>query len=816
MKAVILAGGLGTRLHPLTIDIPKPMVPILNRPLMSYTVELLAKYGFTDILALLYHQPKIIKSYFGDGKKFGIKIEYVEAAQDFGTAGAVKFACPDIAEPILVISADLLTDINLTEVIKFHRRKQALATMVLTRVENPLPYGIVVTRDNGRIKNFLEKPAWSEVFSDTINAGIYLLEPEAVREIPLRRLFDFGHDLFPKLLKERRPLYGYTASGYWCDIGKLEDYSRCHFEILDGKTDFKIAEERKKDQYLLGAGSMVAEQTEIYRSVIGGNCKIGRGAFLRECIVWDSVEIGPEARLERVIVTNDVKVGPNADLGEGVVVGAGTEIGAEARIRPFIKIWPRKNIEPGASVSRSMIWRERWTRSLFDNFGVTGICNVEITPQFAAALGAAYGSTLGKNTLLAGSRDSHKASRMIYRALVSGVMSVGANLANLEMAPIPVSRYGVRSLKAGGGFHVRKSPFDPEVIDIKFFDADGMDLSSAAEKKIERLFFAEDYPRAMIEEIGEITYPFHRVTEEYREGILAYLDQQGTQSASLKVVIDYSFGAAAQIFPYILGAGGLNVIALGAYIDAGRITKDQQAFEYSLRQMTNIVKSLNADFGVMLDTGGEKIFLCDEKGRLIDGNIALAIMARLALEAKPGTSIAVPVKESSVIEKLARRFQGRVVRTKNSFRGMMELAKADKISFVGENQGGYIYPDFMPSFDGMLSVFKLVDYLEKNKIKLSDLAAEIPKIILLQREVPCSVEDKGLVMRRMLDEVQGVERVEMIDGLKFWHDDDWVLIMLDAVRPIIHLYAEAASPKAAESLIDKYAAGIGSLRKGAR
>jgi mannose-1-phosphate guanylyltransferase/phosphomannomutase len=712
-----------------------------------------------------------------------------------------------------VISADLLTDFDLTRVIQFHRRKKSLATMVLTRVENPLPYGIVITGQNQRIKNFLEKPSWGEVFSDTVNAGIYLLEPEALAPIPSQRPFDFSHDLFPRLLKEHQPLYGVVSSGYWCDIGQLEDYSRCQGDLLAGRVNFPVVGKRVEDSSLLGDGSTVAKQARIHNCVIGRDCKIGSGAFLRECIIWDQVEIGPEAHLERTIITNNVKVGARADLGEGVVVGAETEIGEEAAIRPFIKIWPRKTVEAGASVSRSMIWRERWTRSIFGNFGVTGICNVEITPQFASALGMAYGSTLGKNALVACSRDSHKASRMIYRALVSGALAAGVNIANLEMVPIPVSRYGIRSLNGAGGFHVRKSPFDPEVIDIKFFDAAGIDLTSSAEKKIERLFFAEDFGRTKVEETGELSYPFHRVVEEYRAGILGYLNKRAAPEANFKVVIDYSFGAAAQIFPYILGERGLNIIALGAYIDAGKITKDKHAFDHSLNQMTNIVCSVNADFGVMMDTGGEKIFLCDEKGRVLNGHVALAIMALIALESKRGTTIAVPVKESTIIEQIAKRYHGKVIRTRNSFRGMMELAQSKEVSFVGEGDGGYIFPDFMPSFDGMLSIFNLVGYLAKHKIKLSDLVAEIPRIALLQVEVPCSVEDKGRVLRRMIDAGRDSGRLETIDGLKFWHDEDWALVLPDAARPVIHLFAEAKTPRRAELLLDKYVQRIGLLRK---
>src|SRR3989339_2146202 len=240
MKAIILAGGLGTRLHPLTINTPKPMIPVANRPLMEYIVELLAKHGIRDIIALLFHKPHIIKNHFGDGKEFGVKMSYVEAHEDYGTAGAVKLATEKFNEPFIVISADLVTNFDLTAAIKYHNSKKSSVTILLTRIANPLPYGIVITNGDGRIKRFLEKPSWSEVFSDTINTGIYILDPEILQYIPPGNSFDFSQDLFPLLLGESQPLYGYVAEGLWKDIGNLVEYGKIHTEISLEK-DFKIA-----------------------------------------------------------------------------------------------------------------------------------------------------------------------------------------------------------------------------------------------------------------------------------------------------------------------------------------------------------------------------------------------------------------------------------------------------------------------------------------------------------------------------------------------------------------------------------------------
>ncbi|MBU0502649.1 MAG: NTP transferase domain-containing protein [Candidatus Margulisbacteria bacterium] len=803
MKAILLAGGFGTRLHPLTVNRPKPMVPLVNEPLMSYSLRLLAKHGFTEITALLHHQPEIIKNYFGDGSQFDLQLTYVEAPADYGTAGAVRYACQGEPGPVLVISADLLTEIDLLAAIDFHRARQSLATMVLTRVADPSQFGIVITDKSGQIKQFLEKPSSGEVFSDTINAGIYLLEPEVLNFIPAWKKFDFSLDLFPLLLKKEQPLFGFVGEELWEDIGQIDDYLKVHHKFALKHPASRI----------IGADCEIAEQVKIARSVIGPGCKIAKGAVIEESVLWAGVKVEEGARIFKSVLGSKVKVGARANLHEGVVVGDSTEIGADSEIRPFIKIWPDKVIGEGSTVSRSVIWREHWARSIFGQYGVTGICGVEVTPQFAAALGAAYGSTLAKGSCISASRDEHKASRMIYRGLVAGILSAGIDIANLEAVPIPVNRFDIRSLKSRGGFHVRKSPFDPELIDIRFFDSHGLDLSSAAEKEVERFFCSENFTRTSIEETGELSYPFHRLAAEYRAQIMEHFPAGLFGLTSMKAVIDYSFGSASQIFPSILGDLGLEIIALNAYIDETKITKDKETFEKSWQQMARIVQSTGSSLGVMLDTGAEKIFLCDEQGRIIGGDQSLAIMALMTFDSNIRGSIAVPVTASSIMEELAEKYNGRIVRAKNNSRDLMEKAESKKFAFLGERSGGYIFPAFLPAFDGLFSVCQLIKYLAEKKIKLSELLAEVPAINIKGADLSCLMAEKGKVMRRAFEQIKGVDKVETIDGLKFWHGPAWVLLQPDPTRPLLRLLAEASSNKKAEQLLEKYVRIVESLKE---
>jgi mannose-1-phosphate guanylyltransferase / phosphomannomutase len=779
MKAVVLAGGLGTRLHPLTVNLPKPMVPVANQPLMEYVIYLLRKHKIKDVTALLYHQPNIIKDYFGDGGKFGVNLAYVEAKEDYGTAGAVRFAAQNFKEPFLVISADLITDFDLQAIIKFHQEKKSLATLVLTRVANPLQYGIVITGKDGRIKHFLEKPSWSEVFSDTVNCGIYILDPAVLEYIAPGRPVDFSQDLFPTLLSEGKPIYGYVAKGMWKDIGNLVEYSKINVEIVGGNS-------------------------------LGRNCKIDRSAKLDQCVIWDNVTIGAETRLNKTIVAKDTRIGDRVFCDEGVVIGEECNIGSDTEIKPYVKVWPKRVIEAGSVVSRSMVWRERWARNIFGPYGVTGLCNVEITPEFAAMLGAAYGSFLGKGSRISTSRDSHKASRMIYRALLSGVLSAGVSVSDLEMVPIPVNRYELKSLKSRGGFHIRKSPYDQQVIDIKFFDENGMDLASVHEKKIERLFFGEDFKRMGIEDVGDLNFPFHRVAESYKEGVLGCLDKEAISAGNFKVVIDYAYSSASQIFPSIMGELGIEVIALNAHLDETKITKTRAMFEKAHDQLSQIVKSLGADLGVMLDTGAEKIFICDEKGKVFQGDLELAIMTILFGRSQKKAEIGVPVKASRVIDEVAKKYGIRVIRTKTSVRDMMENCYKGRMKFFGETAGGFIFPEFQCAFDAMFTSLKLLEMLSKSKAKLSEIAAEVPKINMVSKEVSCAAELKGKVLRTIVDAIEG-EEVDLTDGVKVFHGNDWALVLPDPSRPVIHLYAEAETEKQAQKLIDKYVAEIDSI-----
>src|SRR5919109_449757 len=402
MKAVVMAGGEGTRLRPLTSNQPKPMVPMVNRPLMEHIVLLLKKHGMTDIIVTVQFLASLVRRYFGDGEDLGVSLAYATEESPLGTAGSVKNAEGALDEPFLVISGDALTDIDLEKVTAFHREKGALVTVVLSRQPNPLDYGIVIADDEGRIERFLEKPGWGQVFSDTVNTGIYVLEPEIFDYIPPDTPFDFSKDLFPILLEKGAPIYGYVADGYWCDVGNVEAYMRAHQDILDGRVDVSIDGFEISDGVWIGEGAIVDPEARIDGpvvlgehakveagahvrefTVLGNNAVVKSGSFLHRAIVHDNAYIAEGVNLRGCVLGRNADVRRGARLEEGVVLGDEGFVGEDAVLQPNVKIYPFKTVEAGAVIGRSIIWESRGTRTLFGARGVSGLINVDITPDLA-------------------------------------------------------------------------------------------------------------------------------------------------------------------------------------------------------------------------------------------------------------------------------------------------------------------------------------------------------------------------------------------------------------------------------------------------
>jgi NDP-sugar pyrophosphorylase family protein len=364
MKAMILAAGLGTRLRPLTEEISKPMVPIVNRPVMEHIVDLLAKHGFTDLYVNLHYHPDVIKRHFGDGEQWGLSITYSFEEELLGTAGGVKKLEEKLGgDTFLVISGDALTDLDLTALLTFHKTHGCIATLVITPVSDPSKYGVVITDEEGRITGFQEKPSREVAKSFVANSGIYVFEPEVLDMIP-SGFYDFGSQLFPRFLEEGIGFYGYQHTDYWNDVGSLEEYKAGNFDALTGKVKVKIPGVRIGEDVWIGDETIIEEEVVMVGPVcIGAHCEvkqgarlfgplvigdrtiIDEGAILYRGIKWGDSYIGKDAHLMDTIVGWETEIGRGAALLADTVVGHRTVIGEGSIIHPSVSIMPGSIIE---------------------------------------------------------------------------------------------------------------------------------------------------------------------------------------------------------------------------------------------------------------------------------------------------------------------------------------------------------------------------------------------------------------------------------------------------------------------------------------
>ena len=340
MKAILLAGGKGTRLRPLTIHTPKPIVPIFERPFLHYQLDLLKQVAEIDQVVLsLNYQPRRIEEIFGDGSEGGLSIRYVVEPAPLGTAGAVRYAGDSLRESVVVFNGDVLTQVDLAAVIALHRERKAKATIVLTPVENPTAYGLVETDASGRVQRFLEKPKPDQITCDTINAGIYVLEPDTFDRIPVDTPWSIERSFFPSLIERGETFVAYVYRGYWIDIGTPEKYSQVHRDIMDGRfraapfanapsTTWVAPDARVEEGVTLQAPCFVGEGAVIKTgarigaySVVGRHCHVEEHAVVERSILWANTRICQDAAVRRSILGRQCHIGRSATVEDGVVLG---------------------------------------------------------------------------------------------------------------------------------------------------------------------------------------------------------------------------------------------------------------------------------------------------------------------------------------------------------------------------------------------------------------------------------------------------------------------------------------------------------------
>jgi mannose-1-phosphate guanylyltransferase/phosphomannomutase len=834
IRAVVMAGGEGTRLRPMTANQPKPLLPVVNRPIMEHVLRLLKRHGFDETVVTVQYLAAHIRAYFGDGDELGLSLSYATESTPLGTAGSVRNAGDALrSDPFLVISGDALTDFDLSTLVAYHRSKGALVTIALKRVPDPQEFGIVITDDDGRIVRLLEKPTWGQVFSDTVNTGIYVMEPEALDAVAAGENVDWSADVFPRLLAAGAPLYGWIADGYWEDVGTTASYLRAQVDVLNRAVDVDI------DGFELSPGVWIAGGAEVdpdarltgplhigsyakvesgatirAYSVIGSNVIVKRGAALERAVVHDNAYIGPQVVLRGCVIGKRTDIMRAVQAAEGVIVGDDCVVEEEAVLGDGVAVYPSKVIEAGTVQHHSVIWESRGQRSLFGPRGVSGLVNVEITPELCVRLAAAYATTLRKGSLVTVAGDASRAARTFKRAVISALTASAIEVRDLEVSTLPMVRWDVRSSDAVGGIMLRSSPNDGQSIDLVFIDEQGADMSRGAGRKLERVHTRQEFRRAFPGEIAELHFST-RTLDTYVQDLTDRIDTRRLREAALKVVIDCAGGSQALVLPSLLGRLGVDALTVNGRLDQTATTESLASRMSDLERLGELVASSQAAFGLRYDAVGERIALVNEHGELIRDERALLVMLDLVAAESRGRNVALPVTTTRVAEQVCRFHGLNVIWCSTSPDDLTRAAAEPGVAFAADGRGGFVVPEFAPALDGTAAFVRVAGLIARTQLTLSEIDARIPAAAVVRRSVPTPWAARGAVMRAVLEHAADA-RTDTTDGVKvILPDGRWILAIPDPAEAMTHLWAEGLDTADSARLLQTWGALVTTAIDGA-
>ncbi len=696
MQAVIMAGGEGTRLRPLTCDCPKPMARLCGRPALDYILELLAKNGVTRAAVTLRYLPGVIRDAYPEGEFAGVKLRFVEEDEPLGTAGGVRHACAPGDDDLLVISGDALCDFDLRAAAAFHRERKAAATLLLSHVADPREYGLVVTSPDGGVHGFVEKPGWAQSITDAVNTGIYILSPRALAAVPEGKPFDFSKDLFPALMRAGLPLFGFDADGYWCDIGDISAYLQSQFDLLDGKAEARLPGRKAngirfkgrlpagnyhlRPPVYLGEDVTVGEGASIGPyAVVDDGCSIGPNTMIRESVLLPDAYVGARCELRGALVCAGARLGARAGLFEGSVAGAGAVIGREAALAPGVRVWPGKHVEDGARAARN-IKSGAARRGIFDDEGVAGEVGVEVTPEFCARLGAAAGEAAARGSIAVGD-DGSPASAAMKQALLAGVLSSGAKALDLGSGFEAQFRFGVTACGADLGIFTRMAGTRAV---LRLCDGHGLPLCRKWERTMDTHLAAGEVKRCPPSEYGRVE-PLSGIGAVYARRLSSFAPE---------------------------GLSGTAVTVRSANRQArGRLAE--------------VLEGLSCRPGGLrlhLTFSGSAASFFDEEGKYLSPVHTLALGCAAAFER--GEDVALPYGAPHALDTLADRYGRRVLRYLS--------CPADD----GDQEARGLAAAQPWVRDGLENGLRILAYLQKNGVRLHDAAARLPSFAVAARSVP--------------------------------------------------------------------------------
>ena len=759
LKAVIMAGGEGSRLRPLTCDCPKPMLPLMGKPLMEYALQLLKTHGITEIAVTLGYLPDAVMDYFGDGSNFGVNLRYYIEKTPLGTAGSVKQAGDFLDEPFIVLSGDGVTDINLQATLDFHRQNDAHATLILKKCSNPQEYGMVVTDADCRILSFHEKPGSCDVFSDRISTGIYILEPELLRRIPENTRFDFGHDLFPMLLREDAVLLGYTAGGYWCDVGDVPAYLRVHRDAMDGKIHLGELPEknglssagavlkpgcRVDPPCFIGKNTIVSPGAHIGPyTVIGENCIIEACAGVKRSLLFDHAHIQTGAQLRGCIIGRQGRIGENAQLYEDSVAASGAGIGARAVLPPGVKLWPGKSLPDGQHPADNIVWG-----SLREKRFAGSRLQLDSPLQAARAVQACCAALKPRELLLG--RESASASAAVWHAAAAGAIAQGIRVIDAGETTLPQLRHAQRNLRADAAILCSAASLLP------------LNTNGAA------------------------------LTEKYQRAVLRRMEHQDFSASALARPMESAGNTAAAYVAHAASAFRANPalapkIALFAQ-PTQLLHLAQQAFERSGLQVrcewdVRSKLPLSRETAVRFADDGQSAFFSGSSGPMDEAHRQL-LTAWTALELGE-TRLLLHNSATRAIELLAADYGASIRYLPGEYALWMDNLAADAPL------------QFKLQFDGVYSALASLSMLTQKGLSIDQWLRQSPQVYRKTASVPVPASENGRLLHSIAKEAV---HAEFGGGIRITEENRWAWLCPEERSSRLQIITESASMEAAADM----------------
>lgn len=765
MKAVIMAGGEGTRLRPLSLGRPKPMTPLLGRPVMEHIIALLKRHGVTDICVTLCYQPQTVMDRFGSGEELGVRLTYFVEEEPLGTAGSVKNCMSQLGdEDFLVISGDCVCDLDLGQAVRAHRERGAQATLILYRHPTPLEYGLVVADGEGKVERFVEKPSWGQVVTNLVNTGIYVLSPAAMERVPQGKPWDFGRDLFPALLEQGAPLYSIPLEGYWCDMGDCRAYLNCVCDALSGRVKLDMGLPQRAPgiwsagevppgaalvppcwlgrDVELGEGCLIGPH-----AVLGDGAQVGEKAMIQRSVLLERSAADPRATLYGAILCPDAAAQRGAVLNEGAVLGENALAEEGAVLLENVKLWPGQTAPAGCRLARSVTTgSQKGTLRFGDGGVIQGLLGEDLGPEGLLALGSALGAE-GRVGL--GCTDAPGA-RMLARAAAAGVTAAGGQALTHGLESPVQGAWLAERYELPVSLFVEQA--DGHVY-LHLFDRLGLPLGRARERKLEHALAQGEVRRVRAGRVGALER-------------LELSERQWAQEAARAAAL--SRGVLRRV-----------TVAVGQDDPADRAIRAAL-----LAQGCHVEDRWRPGIPAFSGShGGFRLSAQDEKGALLDSGQLLTLVTLIEMENGSG-EVAVPPGASAAVELVAAGYDGTVLRLDRD----------------GE-RARTMYAARPWLWSAPSAALRICARMGTSGQTLESLMSKTPRFSVWKKEVPLTA-DRGRVMQALAREHA---RAPQGEGLRMRTGSGWVYLAPLARRSALRVVAEGPDLELAAELCDFYA-----------